>query len=198
MGLFSRDAPTHFPPVDGVRLDGTEVHFPDDLPADATLLVVSFRDDLDVLADQWARLGERLTDTHGERVATLEVPVVGKKLKMFGDLGTVGIRNQVDDDAERDRTVPLYVDKKAFRKALQLRSANRVTAFLVDREGRIAWRGEDEIDMDEVVALESAVTDLLHGTPFGIDPPAEPDAADAAGRDPVTLDGDASPVDDPT
>ena len=81
---------------------------------------------------------------------------------------------------------------------MQLRSANRVTAFLVDREGRIAWRGEDEIDMDEVVALEEAVTDLLHGTPFGIDPPAEPGAEDAAGLDPVDLDGDQSPLQDPT
>lgn len=181
MGLFSRDAPTHFPPADGVRLDGTEIHFPDDLPADATLLVVSFRGDLDVIADQWARLGERLMEAHGDRVATLEVPVVGRKLKMFGEMGTVGIRNQIDGDAERDRTVPLYVDKKAFKKALGLRSANRVTAFLVDREGRIAWRGEDEIDMDEVASLEAAVADLLHGTPHGLDPaPADADSQEDA------------------
>ena len=73
MGLFSSESATHFPPAEGRRHDGTDVSFPDDLPADATLVVVLFRDELDPLADQWARLGDRLAETYGDRVATLEL-----------------------------------------------------------------------------------------------------------------------------
>jgi hypothetical protein len=161
MGWFSRDAPTHFPPVEGVRLDGTEVALPADLPADATVLVVSFRDDLDALADQWARLVERLAAEHDGRVAVWELPVMGRAMRHLGEVGTLSVRGQVDDETERARTVPIYVDKKDFRTALGLRGSNEVTAFLVDRLGAIAWTGEGDIDMDEVTALEAALTDVL-------------------------------------
>lgn len=161
MGLFSSEPASHFPPAEGRRLDGTDVSLPDDLPADATLVVVLFRDELDPLADQWARLGDRLAETYGERVATLEAPVVNKKLKVFGKLTTVGIRGQVETEDERDRTVPLFVDVKAFRKELGLKSTGDVYAFLLDRDGRIAWRGEGDIDMEEVEDLEAAVREVL-------------------------------------
>lgn len=161
MGLFSRSEPlTHFPTVKGARLDGTDVTFPADLPADATLLIVAFRDDLDPLSDQWARLGDRLADVHGARVATLELPVVSSKLKWFGGLATLGIRGQVDDDSERARTVPIFVDTKAFRKTLKVKTGD-VYAYLVARDGRIAWTGEGDIDMDEIQSLEAAVEDVL-------------------------------------
>ena len=164
MGLFSSSDPaTHFPEVQGVELDGTAVAFPDDLPAEANLLIVAFRDALDPLADQWARLGDRLRETHGDRLAVRELPVVAKSLKMFGGLATVGVRGQIDDDAERARTVPIFVDKKAFCKQLACGDQGDVYVFLVDREGRIAWRGDGDIEMDEISALERAVAHVLSG-----------------------------------
>ncbi len=182
MGWFSRDAPTHFPPVQGVRLDGTEVAIPADLPADATVLVVSFRDDLDALADQWARLVERLAEAHDGRVAVWELPVMGRAMRHLGEVGTLSVRGQVDDETERARTVPVYVDKKDFRKTLGLRGSNEVTAFLVDRAGAIAWTGEGDIDMDEVTALEAALADVLSRDPIPRpdDAPAEEKATDEA------------------
>ena len=181
MGLFSRSAPaTHFPPAVGQRLStGAEVRFPDDLPADATLLVVAFRDDLDPLSDQWARLGDRLVDAHGDRMGVWELPVVNKKLKVFGKLATLGIRGQVDGEGERQRTVPLYVNTKAFRKELGLKTQGDVYAFLVARDGRIAWRGEGDIDMEEVESLERAVEEILQAPtpPVPAEGAAEPDPA---------------------
>lgn len=160
MGLFSKAAATHFPLVKGRRFDGTDVRFPQDLPADATLLVLLFDDGLDPLADQWARLGDRLVERHGDRFAVLELPASGKKMKLLGDLGTIGIRHQLDDDDERARTIPIYVNVKAFRKELKLKKGD-VTALLVARDGRIAWRGDGDIEMDEIEGLEAAVEEVL-------------------------------------
>ncbi len=160
MGLFSSAPVTHFPLVSGRRLDGTDVRFPHDLPADATLVIVLFQDALDPLADQWARLGDRLGEVHGDRFAVVETPVVSKKMKLLGDLGTIGIRGQIDSDAERDRTVPLYVDVKSLRKTLKLKTGD-VYAFLLARDGRIAWRGEGNIDMEEIQDLEAATAEVL-------------------------------------
>ncbi len=160
MGLFSKDPATHFPLVTGRRLDGTDVRFPQDLPADATLVVVLFQDALDPLADQWARLGDRLREAHGERFAVIEAPVSSKKMKLLGDLGTLGIRGQIETEEERARTVPLYTDVKKLRKRLKLKTGD-VYAFLLRRDGGIAWRGEGDIDMEEIQALEAAAADVL-------------------------------------
>ena len=189
MGLFSRSEPlTHFPVVDGARLDGTDVTFPADLPADATLLIVAFRDDLDPLADQWARLGDRFVKEHDGRVAVLELHVVSSKLKWFGKLATVGIRGQVDDDAEHARTIPIFVDIKAFRKRLGV-STGDVSAYLVARDGRIAWTGDGDIDMDEIQDLEAAIGDVLAAP---VPPPTDhPDVDDP---EPVAPD---APEDEP-
>lgn len=165
MGLFSRSDPaTHFPDVKGIRLDGTPVVFPEELPAEATLLIVSFRDALDPLADQWARLGERLQETYGRQLETLELPVVAKSLKLFGGLATLGVRGQVDSDQERARTIPIFVDKTLFCKTLACDNRNDVYVFLVGADGQIAWRGEGGLDMSEIAELETAIRTLL-GTP---------------------------------
>ena len=215
MGLFSSKPLTHFPVVRGRRLDGTDVRFPDDLPADATLLIVSFRDELDPLSDQWARLGDRVADGRDGRFATLEVPVVNSKLRLLGGLATVGIRGQVETDAEQARTVPIYADIKTFRKKLRVTTSD-VYAILVARDGRIAWRGDGDIDMDEVTELEAAVDEVLRQPvpPFTDHPdvdvpdetkPAdveEPEASDEAPDDaePLadeTAGGDGPPAIDP-
>ena len=160
MGLFSSAPATHFPLATGRTLDGDDVRFPQDLPGDATLLIVYFQDDLDPLADQWARLGERMTEPLDGRLAVVEAPIVGRTFKLLGDLGTMGIRGQVDDEAEHARTIPLYVDTKVFRKTLSIKTGD-VYAFLLARDGRIAWRGEGAIDMDEIHELEAAVAGVL-------------------------------------
>ena len=161
MALFSRPAPTHFPEVEGTRPDGTRVRLPDDLPADATVLVVSFRDDLDAVADQWARLAERLADGYGGRLAVWETPVLGRAGRALDVLGSV-MRDEIEP-AEQYRTVRLHADAGDLRKALGLRGANTVTAFLVARDGRIAWSGQDAVDLTEIASLESALDEMLAG-----------------------------------
>ena len=166
MGLFSRSPPaTHFPEVHGVRLDDTAVTLPQDLPADFTLLIVSFQDATDPLADQWARLGERLQATYGSQVAVLELPVVAKSLKLFGGLATLGVRGQIDSDDERARTIPIFVDKTVFCKTLACNDQGDVYLFLVDREGRIAWRGDGHLEMQAVAELEATLASLVPTPP---------------------------------
>ena len=184
MGFFSSaDDATHFPAVSGRRIDGTDVELPRDLPADATLLVVAFRDDLDPVSDQWAALGERIASAHDGRVAVWETPVVDHKMKLLGGLATVGIRGELDDARERERTVVLYVDKTVFRKTLGIKTSE-VVAFLVHRDGEIVWRGEDTIEMDEITGLEAAVADVLAAPRAAVtDDVAPEESADDADAD---------------
>lgn len=172
--LLPRAKPApYFPPVEGAHLDGRAVRFPDDLPAELTLLIVAFRDDLDPLADQWARLGATLGQRYAGRLAALELPVVGHRLKSLGELATLGIRAQVEGDDERARTVPIFVNKKQFRRALGTHDSSDVYVFLVRRNGKILWRTSGELAVGAIAALEEAIASVL-GAPSPPPDPAPP------------------------
>ena len=158
MGLFSRPEATHLPPVSGVRLDGEAVDLPDALGA-ATLVVLSFGDDAAPLTGQWMRLGARLAEaTPGLDV--LDLVVVPPRLKLVGDLALMGVRARAEAAGTQAQTAVAYATPKAVSKAL---GADRrdVTALLLGPDGAIAWRGDGEIDLHEVEALEPAIAALL-------------------------------------
>ena len=183
MSLFGSDElPETFPDVRATDLNGDDLTLPADLPAELALVIVSFRDEMDPLADQWARLGHSIEERHPGRFAVLETPVIGRGMKLFGGLATAGIRNQVEGDKEHARTLPIYVNKKSFRKALHLSKDGDVYPFLVHRETtRILWGGRGEIDMHEVEGLEEAVTKALESPPDPLpqpEPPADESAPD--------------------
>ena len=175
MSLFGSSAPPEtFPEVRATDLDGRDLTLPADLPAPLALVIVLFQDELDPLADQWARLGDEIAAQYPGRMAVVETPVVGRGMKLFGSLATMGIRGQVDNDAEHARTLPIYVDKKPFRKTLKLSKETDVYPFLVEREtGAVLWAGEGAIDMHEVQSLEAAVAEAAARIPE----PSEPEDA---------------------
>jgi hypothetical protein len=51
-----------------------------------------------------------------------------------------GMRGGIRDQATRARTITLYTDKQAFRRALGLPHENQVYLLLVDRQGQVLWQ----------------------------------------------------------
>ena len=162
----------YFPAVTGTSLDGTEYALPDDFRADWNLVVVTFRDDLDRLADKWVLVAEQIAAGSDGRLAAYEFPVVGRGFRPFKKLVNVSIGAKAEADAgEKERTVPLYVDKRGFRKALGLKDDDTVHVLLVSRRGRIAWRGEGVLTPEKVAGLERAVGESLSDRPPDQGPP---------------------------
>jgi hypothetical protein len=160
--MFRKPPSEYFPEINGTALDGAAFALPADLGAPWNLLVVTFRDDLDRLADKWVLVAERMAAGSGGRLAAYELPVVGRGFKPFKSLvnASIGARAEADA-AEKARTIPLYVDRKAFRKKLGLKDEDTVHVLLVSHRGRIAWRGEGLLTPQKVAALEAAVGESL-------------------------------------
>lgn len=158
MGLFSRAAATHFPPVAGVRLDGDAFDLPGALGR-ATLVILSFDDGAAPLAGQWARLGTRLAEANAG-LDVLDLLVVPPRLKLVGDFGIMSLRARAEKEGRVAQTAAVYAKPKAVSKALRV-SRSDVAALLLGPDGAIAWRGEGEIDLHQVEALEPAIAALL-------------------------------------
>ena len=171
----------YFPDVTGISLDGTEHALPDDFRADWNLLIVTFRDDLDRLADKWVLVAEQIAAGSEGRLAAYELPVVGRGFRPFRALvnASIGARTEADA-AEKARTVPLYIDKKGFRKALGLKNEDTVHVILVSQRGRIAWRGEGILTPDKVAELERAVGESLSDRAPDEGPPGSAPRLDTA------------------
>jgi hypothetical protein len=168
--------PTHFPEVSGATLDGDPMTVPSDLQAEWNLLIVSFRDDLDPLADLWISLARRIAAGTDGRLAAYELPVVGRSPKMLRPIISDTLRARAEDADERARTVPIHEDRKSFRRMLGLRNDDDVNVYLVARDGRIRWRGRGVLTPDLVAGLERAVGETLTTRGAAEGPPThEPD-----------------------
>ena len=149
---------TDFPPVIGTSLDDKEYALPADFKAPWNLLVITFHDDLDRLADQWVMIAEQMAGGSEGQLAAYELPLVAKGFKAFKSLVNASIEMKAEADAaEKARTIPLYLDRDKFRKELALKDRNTVHVLLVARNGRIAWREQGILTPDKIAALEEVV-----------------------------------------
>ncbi|CAN5608924.1 hypothetical protein BH23BAC4_BH23BAC4_09200 [soil metagenome] len=151
------------PEVTGKRLDGSEMVLPNDLPAPWNLLVISFTGEQDRLSDQWIALAEGIAENAEGRLASFELPLIGKGFRVFEGLIRASLRWQADRTGEAERTVPLYVDRKDFSKALGIKDRKTVHALLVDNTGTVHWRGSGPLVPEMIAELERKVGESLSG-----------------------------------
>lgn len=151
-----------FPHVIGTSLDGVEYALPADFKAPWNLLVITFRDELDKLSDKWVMVAEQMAEGSNGRLAAYELPLVAKGFRAFRGIVNASIEMKTEADAaEKARTIPLYLDRKKFRKELDLKDQNTVHILLVARSGRIAWRGDGLLTPEKITELEHLVGESL-------------------------------------
>ncbi|HEX8385517.1 MAG TPA: hypothetical protein VF576_04995 [Rubricoccaceae bacterium] len=151
---------TYLPPAEGVRLDGTPFSIPDGLAAPATLVVITFQDDVAPLSGQWVRLAGRLAAGH-PGLEVLDLSVLPPRIRLLGDLPLLSARSRAEAQGRAGQTAVVYTKRKPFRKALGIERESAVTALLVGPRGHVVWRGDGEIDLHEVESLEPAVQALV-------------------------------------
>jgi hypothetical protein len=69
-----------------------------------------------------------------------------------------GMRRGIPSKEKRERVITLYVDKEAFKTALNLpTSEDTIYLLLVDRRGRVLWRGEGSYSDMTAASLRRAI-----------------------------------------
>lgn len=146
-----------FPMCEGTTLDGRAVTLPRAFTGTRTLVTVVFdRTQLDE-ATTWVPvlqyLGARYPDLRSYRA-----PVLGE-LNAVARFGLEKVMRATTSDPQlRAATIPLYVDRDAFCRALDLPGPERVAVLLVDGTGRVPWRGVGPYtDQAQATDLERAV-----------------------------------------
>ncbi len=137
----------------GRTLLGVELSLPSGLPAERTLAVVAFQRWHQGRVDRWidraVAAGVPAT-TRGQQppitVAVVEVPALAGRLRPVRRFIDGGMTAAIGDPDVLTRTITVYTDVDAFRRALAIPSDEDVWAFVVTRSGSILAHGHGEPD----------------------------------------------------
>lgn len=145
-----------FPRVTGRNLENREFTLPRDLEGELNIVLVAYERWQQDVIDTWTpHLGKLAAEF--SRLKVYELPVLSFAMRMMRVWIDGGMRYGIPDKAVRETTITLYTNISAFNKALGIGSTRTIYVLLLDRQGRVLWRGQDQFDAQQLASLRAAV-----------------------------------------
>jgi hypothetical protein len=145
-----------FPVVTSANLSRRGFTLPADFEGDVNVLLIAFQRWHQRAVDTWIPFVRQLEQAHDD-VRYYELPVIQRMNVLGRTFINEGMRAGIPDPVARARTITLYVDKPAFRQALELPHEKDIYVLLVDREGKVLGRAEGAFTPEKGESLAAAL-----------------------------------------
>jgi len=145
-----------FPTVSGSNLQRARLTLPRDFQGERNLVLIAFQQWQQAQVDTWIPFARQLEEAY-PAVRYYELPTIRRLNTLARTFVNEGMRAGIPDLVARERTITLYLDKKAFREALQLPGEDDIHVLLLDRQGRVLWRAEGAFTPDKGESLAAAI-----------------------------------------
>jgi len=145
-----------FPQVTGSNLLRRKVTLPDDLQGELNILFIAFQQWHQALVDSWVPMARQLEQSF-PGVQFYELPVIYKMNFFSQTFLNEGMRAGIPNPTTRQKTITLYIDKKAFRQALDIPDEDTIWVLVLDRQGNVLWRTDGAYSQEKGDALFKAV-----------------------------------------
>jgi hypothetical protein len=135
---------------------------PSEIEGEWALLMIAFQQWQQGEVDTWIPIARGLAERH-PNLAFYELPTIRRLPGFARNFIDGGMRAGIADRIARDTTITLYLNKEAFRRALDIPSEETITVMLIDRQGNIHWRStgpatpEMEHSLRETIEAASVV-----------------------------------------
>jgi hypothetical protein len=130
--------------------------FPDDFGGEMNLVFIAFLRNHQDLIDEWVPVAEQLAQEF-PGFAYYEFPTLPRKGPIYRTFLNEGMRAGIPSRTTRARTITLYLDKRAFRKALDINNEKHMWVYLFDRSGEVLWRTEGRLTKEKGQALRKVL-----------------------------------------
>jgi hypothetical protein len=150
-----------FPAVTGSNLQRKKLILPQDFQGELNLVLIAFQQWQQARVDTWILFAKQLEETH-PTMRYYELPTIQRLYGLARTFINEGMRAGIPDPVARERTITLYLDKRAFQEALQLPGEDDIHVLLLDRQGRVLWRAEGAFTQENGESLAAAVGRELH------------------------------------
>jgi hypothetical protein len=154
LGVGLTAAEAKFPALESEDLNGRKRQLPGGLAGDWNVLLIGFQREQQKEIDTWLLALPALVTQH-PRLAYYELPVIERSNPLLRWVIKNGMKSGIPDKQQRERTITLYLDKKAFRQDLQISSEDQIQVLVVNRAGEVGWRSEGLCTADKLQALEA-------------------------------------------
>ena len=141
-----------FPTVTGSNLQRKRLSLPKDFDGELNIILIAFERWQQDTVDTWLPIAEKLEQRY-DGVRYFELPVIQQMNFIAKTFINEGMRAGIPNTKARERTITLYLDKPAFRQALDLSHERDIHILLVDQEGNVIWRGEGAFTSEKGKAL---------------------------------------------
>lgn len=145
-----------FPTVSGKNLDRDHFELPRDLDGTLNVVLIAFQRWHQSLVDTWVPFLQQLEAEHPD-LRYYELPTIQQLNPLSRVFINEGMRAGIPDPTARERTITLYLDKVAFRRALELPHEEDIYVLLVDRRGEVLWRVTGALTPDKAASLAAAI-----------------------------------------
>jgi hypothetical protein len=154
------------PTVRGRNLNRKQMTFPDDFSSEVNIVFVPFKrwhqDDVDAWIPFITKLKEEFSN-----LSYYEFPTLSESNLLYRTLLNEGMRAGIPNNDTREQTITLYLDKAAFRKALDIPNEEHIWVYLFDVGGHVVWRIKGEFTQEKGSELYTAVSKVLQNKQDG-------------------------------
>ncbi|MDA7846225.1 hypothetical protein N9A87_04175 [Euryarchaeota archaeon] len=147
--------PERFPSIEGKNLNKQAITVPDDFSEQPIVLIVAFQRWHQRLVDESIELLEQhnMNDTH----SILEIPVIQRATAFRRMRLDALMRAGIPDLRIRQRTITVYLDKKAFMDDAGIPSDGTIYWFLIDHATKeTLLRGTGVIGLEAMLQIKAA------------------------------------------
>jgi ATP10 protein len=145
-----------FPEVTGSNLEGRKYQLPNDLEGELNIVALVFFGNHQSWVNSWVSTASRLTQAN-PKLHFYEIPTLTNDNKPFKGLIDGIMHSGIPDKTAREATITLYLDRVKFLKTAGLPHDRTIYVLLVDRQGKIYWRGDGVFTPELGAALEQAI-----------------------------------------
>lgn len=154
------DSFRQFPRVEGSNLEGRRFMLPTDFEGDYNVVLVAFRREQQNDVDTWLPFLREVAAPN-RNVRVYELPTLNKAYRFMRGFIDGGMSRGIPERATREATITLYIDKSPFKKALAIATEDRISTFLVSRDGRILWRTDGRFTAGAAAGLAATLDSLV-------------------------------------
>jgi hypothetical protein len=142
------------PRVTGSNLARKKLVFPDDFAGEINLVFIAFLRQHQDAIDNWVPFVEQLAQEY-PGLQYYEFPTLPRRGFIYRTFLNEGMRAGIPSEATRARTITLYLDKSAFRRALDIEGEQNMWVYLFDKSGAVLWRTEGSFTAEKGEALRA-------------------------------------------
>jgi hypothetical protein len=161
-GVSSQPAPAlgQFPTIQARSLDDAHMNLPADFAGQLNLVIISFAREQQQEVDSWVPAARKIESAHSQ-FRFYELPTMSRENLLYRWWFDEALRSNTTDKDLRSRILTAYVNKRTFKKSLDIENEKRVVAILVDPKGHVYWRADGSYNDAGTAALLSALA--AHG-----------------------------------